>query len=99
MVAIWLWQPSGCHIWECVMGFPDRIERSINVAHPPAKVWHAITTADGLGTWFGQKATVDLRVGGIDPAHRGRVRLRATARRPSLRRVRRQRRGVAERAG
>ena len=46
------------------MGFPDRIERSINVAHPPTKVWEAITTAEGLGTWFGQKATVDLRVGG-----------------------------------
>jgi uncharacterized protein YndB with AHSA1/START domain len=47
------------------MGFPDRIERSINVAHPPAKVWEALTTAEGLGTWFGQKATVDLRVGGL----------------------------------
>jgi uncharacterized protein YndB with AHSA1/START domain len=41
------------------MGFPDRIERSINVAHPPAKVREAITTAEGLGTWFGQKATVE----------------------------------------
>src|SRR5215207_2826617 len=47
------------------MGFPDRIERSISVAHPPAKVWEAITTAEGLGTWFGHKATVDLRVGGL----------------------------------
>jgi len=47
------------------MGFPDRIERSINVAHPREKVWQAITTAEGLGTWFGQKATVDLRVGGL----------------------------------
>jgi uncharacterized protein YndB with AHSA1/START domain len=34
------------------MGFPDRIERSISVARPPAKVWEAITTAEGLGTWF-----------------------------------------------
>jgi len=134
------------------MAFPDRIERSISVAHPPAKVWEAITTAEGLGTWFGHKATVDLRVGGLaqltfegghsadlrierlepphvfgytwgisglpaddprrtyveftlepvprrDPAHRGRIRLRATARRPLRRRVRRQRRGVAERTG
>jgi uncharacterized protein YndB with AHSA1/START domain len=47
------------------MGFPDRIERSIEVAHPPTKVWRALTTAEGLGTWFGQKATVDLRVGGL----------------------------------
>jgi uncharacterized protein YndB with AHSA1/START domain len=47
------------------MGFPDRIERTISVTHPPEKVWAAITTAEGLGTWFGQKATVDLRVGGL----------------------------------
>ncbi|HEY7881346.1 MAG TPA: SRPBCC domain-containing protein [Streptosporangiaceae bacterium] len=47
------------------MGFPDRIERTISVAQPPEKVWAAITTAEGLGTWFGQKATVDLRVGGL----------------------------------
>jgi uncharacterized protein YndB with AHSA1/START domain len=47
------------------MGFPDRIERTISVAQPPEKVWAAITTAEGLGTWFGHKATVDLRVGGL----------------------------------
>ncbi len=47
------------------MGFPDRIERSITVVHPPTKVWQALTTAEGLGTWFGQQATVDLRVGGV----------------------------------
>jgi uncharacterized protein YndB with AHSA1/START domain len=47
------------------MGFPDRIERTISVTQPPEKVWAAITTAEGLGTWFGQKATVDLRVGGL----------------------------------
>jgi uncharacterized protein YndB with AHSA1/START domain len=50
---------------ECVMGFPDRIERSVSVAHPPAKVWEAITTAEGLSTWFGHKATGELRVGGL----------------------------------
>lgn len=47
------------------MSFPDRIERSISVAHPPAKVWEAITTAEGLGAWFGNQASVDLRVGGL----------------------------------
>jgi uncharacterized protein YndB with AHSA1/START domain len=47
------------------MGFPDRIERTISVPQAPEKVWAAITTAEGLGTWFGQKATVDLRVGGL----------------------------------
>ncbi|TDP93935.1 SRPBCC domain-containing protein [Labedaea rhizosphaerae] len=46
------------------MGFPDRIERTLELAHPPAKVWAAITTAEGLGTWFGNKATVDLSPGG-----------------------------------
>jgi uncharacterized protein YndB with AHSA1/START domain len=46
------------------MGFPDRIERTIEVAHPPAKVWAALTTAEGLGTWFGNAAMIDLRPGG-----------------------------------
>ena len=46
------------------MGFPDRIERTIEVAHPPAKVWAALTTAEGLGAWFGNSATIDLRPGG-----------------------------------
>jgi uncharacterized protein YndB with AHSA1/START domain len=49
---------------EWVMSFPDRIERTITVDQPPATVWEAITTAEGLGTWFGDKATIDLRVGG-----------------------------------
>jgi uncharacterized protein YndB with AHSA1/START domain len=46
------------------MGFPDRIERTVEIAHSPAKVWAALTTAEGLGSWFGQKATIDLRPGG-----------------------------------
>ena len=46
------------------MGFPDRIERTIEVAHQPAKVWAAITTADGLAAWFGDEAAIDLRPGG-----------------------------------
>jgi uncharacterized protein YndB with AHSA1/START domain len=46
------------------MAFPDRIERTIDIAHPPEKVWTALTTAEGLGTWFGEKATIDLRPGG-----------------------------------
>ena len=45
------------------MTFPDRIERTVELAHPPAKVWAALTTAEGLGTWFGNGATVDLRPG------------------------------------
>jgi uncharacterized protein YndB with AHSA1/START domain len=46
------------------MGFPDRIERTVELAHPPARVWAALTTAEGLGTWFGNTATIDLRPGG-----------------------------------
>jgi uncharacterized protein YndB with AHSA1/START domain len=49
---------------EAVMGFPDRIERVVEIAHPPAKVWAALTTAEGLGSWFGNEATIDLRPGG-----------------------------------
>jgi uncharacterized protein YndB with AHSA1/START domain len=47
------------------MGFPDRIERTVEIAHPPEKVWAALTTAGGLAAWFGNEATVDLRVGGL----------------------------------
>ena len=46
------------------MGFPDRIARTVEIGHPPAKVWAALTTAEGLGTWFGHQATIDLRPGG-----------------------------------
>jgi len=46
------------------MGFPDRIARTVQLAHPPARVWAALTTAEGLGAWFGQEADIDLRPGG-----------------------------------
>ena len=46
------------------MCFPDRFERTVEVAHPPGKVWAALTTAEGLGAWFGDEATIDLRPGG-----------------------------------
>jgi len=36
----------------------------VEVAHPPGKVWAALTPAEGLGTWFGNAATIDLRPGG-----------------------------------
>jgi len=44
--------------------FPDRIERTVEIAHPPAKVWAALTTAEGLSAWFGQEVRIDLRPGG-----------------------------------
>jgi uncharacterized protein YndB with AHSA1/START domain len=46
------------------MAFPDRIERTLELPHPQKAVWAAITTAEGLGTWFGNEATIDLRPGG-----------------------------------
>ena len=46
------------------MGFPDRIERTVEIAHPQRKVWAALTTAEGLAAWFGNEATIDLRPGG-----------------------------------
>src|SRR6201987_400834 len=46
------------------MAFPDRIERTVEITHPPAKVWAALTTAEGLGAWFGNEAAIDLRPGG-----------------------------------
>jgi uncharacterized protein YndB with AHSA1/START domain len=47
------------------VGFPDRIERTVVLAHPPAKVWAALTTAEGLAAWFGEEAAIDLRPGGL----------------------------------
>lgn len=46
------------------MGFPDQITRTVELAHPPSKVWAALTTAEGLSAWFGETATIDLRPGG-----------------------------------
>lgn len=46
------------------MGFPDSIERTLDLAHPPSEVWTALTTAQGLSGWFGAEATIDLRPGG-----------------------------------
>ncbi|WP_410650432.1 SRPBCC family protein [Amycolatopsis sp. cmx-4-54] len=62
------------------MGFPDRIERTVEIAHPPAKVWAALTTAEGLGTWFGNQASIDLRPGGEaemkwDEGHQANMRV------------------------
>ena len=46
------------------MAFPDRIERTVQIAQPPQKVWAALTTAEGLSAWFGNEAEIDLRPGG-----------------------------------
>jgi uncharacterized protein YndB with AHSA1/START domain len=46
------------------MGFPDHIERTVEIPHPPDTVWAALTTAEGLAAWFGDEATIDLQPGG-----------------------------------
>ena len=47
------------------MGFPDRVERTVELAHPREAVWAALTTPEGLATWFGnESASIDLRPGG-----------------------------------
>ena len=46
------------------MGFPDRIERTVRIDRPLERLWSAITTAEGRGTWFGDNAEIDLRIGG-----------------------------------
>ena len=46
------------------MPFPDRIERIVELPHPPSMVWAALTTAEGLAAWFGNQAGIDLRPGG-----------------------------------
>jgi uncharacterized protein YndB with AHSA1/START domain len=44
---------------------PEQIEREILIEAPVAKVWAAVTTAEHMGTWFGNAgASVDLRPGG-----------------------------------
>jgi uncharacterized protein YndB with AHSA1/START domain len=46
------------------MSFPDKIERSIELAHEPERVWEALTTAEGLSAWFGTDAAIEPRPGG-----------------------------------
>jgi len=56
-------------IQEGLVTIPDRIERVLDLAHPPEKVWEALTTAEGLGGWFGNNADIDLRPGGEAHVH------------------------------
>jgi uncharacterized protein YndB with AHSA1/START domain len=55
---------DGRSVKEEVMAFPDRIERTVTLTRAPREVWQALTTADGLSSWFGEDASIDLRPGG-----------------------------------
>lgn len=46
------------------MGFPDRIERVIDLPASVDAVWAAVTTEKGLSGWFGQEASIELTPGG-----------------------------------
>jgi uncharacterized protein YndB with AHSA1/START domain len=46
------------------MAFPDRVERTVTLTRGPREVWQALTTAEGLSAWFGERASIDLRPGG-----------------------------------
>jgi uncharacterized protein YndB with AHSA1/START domain len=46
------------------MAFPDRIERTVNLNCAQRNVWQALTTADGLSAWFGERVSIGLRPGG-----------------------------------
>ena len=57
------------------MGFPDRIERTVELAHPPATVWAALTTLGlaaaswGIAVWqmHGMDMGVATRLGSFVP--------------------------------
>lgn len=46
------------------MAVPDRIEREVVVDRPIEQVWRLVTDPEHLGSWFGETAVLDLRVGG-----------------------------------
>ena len=45
------------------MPIPNRITRSLDLAHPQEKVWAALTTLDGITGWFGSHADGELAPG------------------------------------
>jgi hypothetical protein len=47
-----VWQLIGCVKMDpAVSGFPGPHRTGLDISHPPARVWSALTTAEGLGTW------------------------------------------------
>jgi uncharacterized protein YndB with AHSA1/START domain len=46
------------------MTIPNAITRTLELAHPQEKVWAAVSTVDGITSWFG-----DHVVGELTPGH------------------------------
>jgi len=42
------------------MPIPNTITRTLDLAHPQAKVWAALTTVEGITGWFGSHADGEL---------------------------------------
>ncbi|HVQ86703.1 MAG TPA: SRPBCC domain-containing protein [Actinomycetes bacterium] len=51
------------------MPIPNKITRTLDLAHPQEKVWAALTTIDGITGWFGSSAE-----GEMAPGHDVRMR-------------------------
>jgi uncharacterized protein YndB with AHSA1/START domain len=45
------------------MPIPNTITRTLELAHPQQKVWTALTTLDGLTSWFGSSAEGEVAPG------------------------------------
>lgn len=43
---------------------PDRVERSVVLPAPIARVWETLTEAEQLAAWFGAAVEIDARPGG-----------------------------------
>ena len=41
------------------------VTRTLHIAAHPSAVWAALTQAELISEWFGDKTTIDLRVGGV----------------------------------
>ena len=45
------------------MTIPNTITRTLELAHPQEKVWAAISTMEGITSWFGQRADGEMSPG------------------------------------
>lgn len=45
------------------MPIPNAITRTLELPHPPERVWAALTTVEGLAGWFGHRVEGEVRPG------------------------------------